>query len=164
MLVGLRCVYSLQFQRGMLLDIFRSLIDIIQMQMGWLEPMQRECNATSSEDMFLAGGDFDILDHFKLTDFMTFSPNDDAMDKLDEEDSNVIPALTYLVNVSINFYSSEHEAATDLAVWQSGELKKINQTISPSKKFFRIGTVEVNKHLPGYLDLCQQLDTFLFCF
>lgn len=95
---------------------------------------------------------------------MTFSPNDDAMDKLDEEDSNMIPALTYLVNVSINFYSSEHEAATDLAVWQSGELKKINQTISPSKKFFRIGTVEVNKHLSGYLELCQQLDTLLFCF
>lgn len=130
----------MQFQRALLLDIFRALIDIRQTKMEWLEPIQTECNDTT--DMVLEERDnFDILDHFRVTDFMTFNtePNSNNF----EEHFDVVPPLTYRINVSISFYSSEHEAVTDLATYQNEEFKKINQTLSPAKRFFRIGTVEV---------------------
>ncbi|XP_019892403.2 glutamate receptor ionotropic, kainate 1 [Musca domestica] len=132
------CQSGFTFQRALLLEIFRALIDIRQSR--WLEPILMDCNVTTSETMEYLK-DFDILDHFKLNDFMTFSPVNPE-NTFDDERPEMIPPLSYSVNVSINFYSSEHEAVTDLAVWQNGEMKKINHTISPAKRFFRIGTTE----------------------
>ncbi|XP_073830096.1 ionotropic receptor 8a [Musca autumnalis] len=134
------CQSGFTFQRAMLLQIFRALIDIRQDNVRWLEPIQIDCNVTISDDAVEYRNDFDILDHFKLNDFMTFS-SVSSMNKFQEEFESIAP-LIYNVNASITFYSSEHEAATDLATWQNGELKKINHTISPAKKFFRIGTTE----------------------
>ncbi|XP_061390133.1 uncharacterized protein LOC133325374 [Musca vetustissima] len=134
------CQSGFTFQRAMLLEIFRALIDIRQSNMGWLEPIQMDCNITDNELMEYHK-DFDILDHFKTNEFMTFSTIG-SQNKFDDEPDELIPPLTFVANVSITFYSSEHEAATDLAVWQNGELKKINHTISPAKRFFRIGTTE----------------------
>lgn len=109
--------------------------------MDWLEPMQNECNDTNTENDGIDLSNFQILDHLRLSDFMTFATTN-PLNQFDE-DGDTIPAITFTVNVSINFYSSEHEAVTDLAVWQNGQIKKINQTISPAKRFFRIGTTEV---------------------
>lgn len=124
----------------MLLDIFRSLIDIRQSNINWLQPLPMECNNTDYANA-LPDTSFEILDHFRLTNFMTFA----TVNQFNQFDEDVprIPPLTYVVNITITFYSSEHEAVTDLAVWQNGELKKQNQTISPAKRFFRIGTTEV---------------------
>lgn len=123
------------------MDIFRSLIDIRQSNLIWLKPTAIECNSTIEElDSVLSN--FEILDHFRLTNFMIFATTDPSANQF-EDDMDIIPPLTYNVNISMTFYSSEHDAVTDLAMWQNGELKKHNQTISPSKRFFRIGTTEV---------------------
>lgn len=49
--------------------------------------------------------------------------------------------LTYQINISISLYNSELKKP--MALWQDNELQKINETISPTKRFFRIGTTEV---------------------
>ncbi|KNC31398.1 hypothetical protein FF38_07217 [Lucilia cuprina] len=135
------CLSGFTLQRALLLDIFRSLIDIRQSNLEWLKPLNVECNATTSEetDQFVRPN-FDILDHFSVTNFMTFAtanPSNQFDDELD-----VIPPLTFNVNITITFYSSEHDAVTDLANWQNGELKKLIPAIPPAKRFFRIGTTE----------------------
>ncbi|XP_075156258.1 ionotropic receptor 8a isoform X1 [Haematobia irritans] len=137
------CQSGFTFQRALLLEIFRALIDINQNNHGILEPIKRDCSNASADSELnndAMQDDFNILDYFKLTNFMTFDTTG-TLNKFDD-DRDLIPPLTYMVNVSINFYSNEHEAATDLAVWQNGELKKLNETISPAKRFFRIGTAE----------------------
>lgn len=123
------------------MDIFRSLIDIRQSNLDWLKPLDLQCNSTSEESGHLIAN-FEILDNFRLTNFMSFASVNPSNQF--EEEEEVIPPLTFYVNMTITFYSSEHEAVTDLANWQNGELKKLNQTISPAKRFFRIGTTEVN--------------------
>ncbi|XP_037823012.1 glutamate receptor 1 [Lucilia sericata] len=135
------CLSGFTLQRALLLDIFRSLIDIRQSNLDWLKPLNVECNATTSEetDQFVPPN-FDILDHFSVTNFMTFATTNPANQFDDEVD--VIPPLTFNVNMTITFYSSEHDAVTDLANWQNGELKKLIPAIPPAKRFFRIGTTE----------------------
>uniref|UniRef100_A0A1A9UEK8 Ionotropic glutamate receptor C-terminal domain-containing protein n=1 Tax=Glossina austeni TaxID=7395 RepID=A0A1A9UEK8_GLOAU len=132
-----------KLQRALLLDIFRSLIAVRQSNLDWLEPILAECNETEHSDNseLEIRRNFDILDHFPLTNFMTLMTPDSPMQFEDEYDQ-IIPSLTFMVNISINFYSTAHEAVTDLAAWQNGELRKINETISPAKRFFRIGTAE----------------------
>ncbi|XP_065363023.1 ionotropic receptor 25a [Calliphora vicina] len=133
------CLSGFTLQRALLLEIFRSLIDIRQSNLDWLKPLAAECNSTSEEaDPFISN--FEILDHFRLTNFMSFATTN-ANNQFDDE-VEVIPPLTYNVNMTITFYSSEHDAVTDLADWQNGELKKRIPTINPSKRFFRIGTTE----------------------
>uniref|UniRef100_A0A1B0AQH3 Ionotropic glutamate receptor C-terminal domain-containing protein n=1 Tax=Glossina palpalis gambiensis TaxID=67801 RepID=A0A1B0AQH3_9MUSC len=137
------CLSGFNIQRALLLDIFRSLIDVRQSNLDWLEPILAECNETEHSDNneLEIRRNFDILDHFPLTNFMTLMTPDSSMQFEDEYDQ-IIPSLTFTVNISINFYSTAHEAVTDLAAWQNGELRKLNQTISPAKRFFRIGTAE----------------------
>ncbi|XP_013108762.2 ionotropic receptor 25a [Stomoxys calcitrans] len=137
------CQSGFTFQRALLLEIFRALIDITQKNFGWLEPMQRDCNGSYSSKELVEDNqyqEFDIIDHLKVTDFMIFSTANNP-NHLEDEVQLATP-LTFVVNVSINMYSNEHEAITDLAVWQNGELKRINQTLSPAKRFYRIGTAE----------------------
>lgn len=135
-------------QRAVLLETIRSLIDLRQLNLNWLEPIIQQCNETYDGITTT----FDLLDNLQLTDFLTINAPDNEDDQLnnevDDDDFDMgglspAPLLTYNINVSIGFYSTEHEAKTDLAMWQSGELKKINQTLTPTKRFFRIGTAEV---------------------
>ncbi|KAM7348105.1 ionotropic receptor 8a [Cochliomyia hominivorax] len=134
------CLSGFTLQRALLLDIFRSLIDIRQSNLDWLKPLSVECNSTHEKESNAIPSNFEIMDHFRLSNFMTYG-SANPMNQFEEE-MDVIPAISYTVNISMTFYSSEHEAVTDLAVWQNGEFKKINQTISPAKRFFRIGTTE----------------------
>lgn len=66
--------------------------------------------------------------------------NTESLTERTDEES--VPYLSFVANISAGYYSSEHEAKTDLAMWASGGLKLLNETISPTKRFFRIGTAE----------------------
>ncbi|XP_037938238.1 ionotropic receptor 25a isoform X2 [Teleopsis dalmanni] len=130
------CLSGFTIQRGLLLEIFRSLTYLKQYNMDWLNPLYIDCNETEVINPYK----LDLLTHLDLQYFLTFSTVPVVDNEILEE--FIPPMLTYNVNVSINFYSSEHEAVTDLALWQNGELRKINETISPAKRFFRIGMTE----------------------
>ncbi|XP_053946392.1 glutamate receptor ionotropic, kainate 2 [Anastrepha ludens] len=130
------CLSGFTFQRAMILEILRGLIEIKQTNMYWLQSFAMECNGTSPNLETPTG--FDILEQFPTSDFLHFTT--DVSFPKDEFDH--VPRLTYSPTININFYSSEHEAVTDLAIWENDELRKINQTISPPMRFFRIGTVE----------------------
>lgn len=128
-----------QFQRAIILEILRGLIEIKQRNVYWLQSYVMECNATSPNENATTG--FDILEQFPLSDFIYFTTDS----TFPEDELELLPRLTYSPTININLYSSEHETATELAIWQYGQLRKINQTLSPPRRFFRIGTVEVRR-------------------
>nr|AOE48114.1 putative ionotropic receptor IR10 [Scaeva pyrastri] len=70
--------------------------------------------------------EFDLKSEFKESKFLTINDN----------------LISYDLNMSISSFSNVPEDITNLALWQNGELKKINATINPAKRFFRIGTAE----------------------
>ncbi|XP_004536655.1 glutamate [NMDA] receptor subunit 1 [Ceratitis capitata] len=130
------CLKGFTFQGAILLEILRGLIEIKQRNVYWLQSYMMECNATSPNENATTG--FDILEQFPLSDFIYFTTDS----TFPEDELELLPRLTYSPTININLYSSEHETATELAIWQYGQLRKINQTLSPPRRFFRIGTVE----------------------
>nr|QKN21273.1 ionotropic receptor [Bactrocera dorsalis] len=130
------CLSGFSFQRAMILEILRGLIELKQANLYWLQSFVMECNATSPIENGTAG--LDILEQFPMSEFLDLTtdvtfPNDEF---------EHVPRLTYTPTININLYSSEHDAVTELAIWQNDNLRKINETISPPRRFFRIGTVE----------------------
>lgn len=132
----------LQFQRAMILEILRGLIELKQANLYWLQSFVMECNATSPNENGTSG--FNILEQFPMSEFLQFTTEV----TLPEDEFDHVPRLTYSPTININLYSTEHDALTELAIWQNDNLRKINETISPPRRFFRIGTVEVCRSFP----------------
>jgi len=104
-----------------------------------LKNINVDCNKTESVNQELRKRKLDFLKKIDFNEFIRIS----FMESKENVAEN-FPVLSYSLNVDINVYSNKHEDVTDLANWRDGELKKINATITPAKRFFRIGVVEVN--------------------
>ncbi|KAH8235493.1 hypothetical protein KR032_001672, partial [Drosophila birchii] len=140
----LYCGSGFTMQRGMLLNVIRSLIETAQGIRP--EVVYQDCNATDS-DFSAEKGDPTAeaeptwLDYVHWSNFLTYAtPVQHLLDKT----HSPVPSLSYAINISAGYYSSEHEAKTDLAAWSSSgsRLRLLNETISPARRFFRIGTAE----------------------
>ncbi|XP_002133910.2 uncharacterized protein Ir8a [Drosophila pseudoobscura] len=155
----LYCGSGFTMQRAMLLNVLRSLINAAQMSPEMPQPIYVECNgtssssttATSSTELATAEPELEAgswLNWVQWSNFLTFAPPVDRYpDELEagQPTEVVLPALTFAVNISAGYYSSEHEAKTDLAMWSTlggGTLRLLNETLSPARRFFRIGTAE----------------------
>ncbi|XP_034670345.1 uncharacterized protein LOC117902874 [Drosophila subobscura] len=153
----LYCGSGFTLQRAMLLNVLRSLINAAQVSPEMPLPIYVECNGTSSESTELATAEpvaeteaapGSWLDWVHWSNFLTFAAGVERYpDELEagQPTAVVLPALTFAVNISAGYYSSEHEAKTDLAVWSTlggGTLRLLNETVSPARRFFRIGTAE----------------------
>ncbi|XP_060664083.1 ionotropic receptor 25a [Drosophila nasuta] len=142
------CTSGFTLQRGLLLDIIRSLIDAAQVSYKFPQPVYMDCNASAevTEDE-----ENPWMENVHWSNFIGFTPPSDEFntqriqqqqqpqheqEMLEEEE------LTFVANISAGYYSNEHEAKTDLAIWSAGQLRLLNETISPSRRFFRVGTAE----------------------
>ncbi|XP_022208624.2 uncharacterized protein LOC111065005 [Drosophila obscura] len=167
----LYCGSGFTLQRAMLLNVLRSLINAAQVSPEMPQPIYVECNGTSSDaslELVTAEPELEPqtqpqpqlesqtetespgswLDWVHWSNFLTFAPPEERYpDELEpgQPTAVVLPALTFAANISAGYYSSEHEAKTDLAVWSTlggGTLRLLNETVSPARRFFRIGTAE----------------------
>jgi len=126
----------------MLLNVLRSLINAAQVSHLYPAAIYRDCNATasSSEVGDPLEDDYNWLDMVHWSNFLTYAS---PPPRVQDPSQSPVPGLTFAVNISAGYYSSEHEAKTDLAAWSSvAEMRLLNETISPAKRFFRIGTAE----------------------
>ncbi|XP_016937160.2 glutamate receptor ionotropic, kainate 3 isoform X1 [Drosophila suzukii] len=138
----LYCGSGFTMQRAMLLNVLRSLINAAQVSHLYPAAIYRDCNATasSSEVGDPLEDDYNWLDMVHWSNFLTYAS---PPPRVQDPSQSPVPGLTFAVNISAGYYSSEHEAKTDLAAWSSvAEMRLLNETISPAKRFFRIGTAE----------------------
>ncbi|KAH8272725.1 hypothetical protein KR026_006521, partial [Drosophila bipectinata] len=136
----LYCGSGFTIQRGMLLNVLRSLIDAAQVSPEFPAPVFQECNATGSSSEVKEGTEASWLDLVHWSNFLAYAV---PAERFSEDSPESQPGLSFAINISAGYYSSEHEAKTDLAAWSSvGTLRLLNETISPARRFFRIGTAE----------------------
>lgn len=91
-----------------------------------------------------------ILEYLEnSSDFLKLYSMNSMIAYNDNYDDVGTPLLSYQLNISISIYNSgmgnNNNNNNSMAIWQNNKLRKINETISPSKRFFRIGTAEVRK-------------------
>ncbi|KAH8303954.1 hypothetical protein KR044_005605, partial [Drosophila immigrans] len=142
----LYCTSGFTMQRGLLLDILRSLIDAALVSNKFPEPIYKDCNVSASAEVTDATEDNPWMENVHWSNFIGYAPptvatqpeqpQPEQQQLMDDE------ALTFVANISAGYYSNEHEAKTDLAIWAAGQLRLLNETISPSRRFFRVGTAE----------------------
>ncbi|EDW00137.1 ionotropic receptor 25a [Drosophila grimshawi] len=130
----LYCGSGFTLQRGLLLDVIRSLIDAALVSQPFPQPVHLDCN-TSSEVTNAIETNSIWFQNVQWSNFVGYAPEQ-------ANDEEPVTKLTFVANISAGYYSSEHEAKTDLATWLSGELRLVNETISPTRRFYRIGTAE----------------------
>ncbi|XP_017114553.1 uncharacterized protein LOC108137406 [Drosophila elegans] len=141
----LYCGSGFTMQRAMLLNVLRSLINAAQLSPVYPSASYHDCNATASSAEVGEGGaleeDHNWLDMVHWSNFLTYAT---PVQHYQDSSQSPVPGLSFAVNISAGYYSSEHEAKTDLAAWSSvaGEMRLLNETISPARRFFRIGTAE----------------------
>ncbi|XP_017063976.1 glutamate receptor ionotropic, kainate 3 [Drosophila eugracilis] len=139
----LYCGSGFTMQRAMLLNVLRSLINAAQVTPVYPNPIYQDCNATALSSEVtepIVEDDYNWLDMVHWSNFLTYASP--AL-RFDDQNQSPVPGLTFAVNISAGYYSSEHEAKTDLAAWSSvAEMRLLNETISPARRFFRIGTAE----------------------
>ncbi|KAH8274226.1 hypothetical protein KR018_009078, partial [Drosophila ironensis] len=142
----LYCGSGFTMQRGMLLNVLRSLINAATMSPVFPAPIYQDCNVTGSSgeageaDEASAAADSSWLDLVHWSNFLAYA---EPLDRYPEDFPDPVPGLSFAINISAGYYSSEHEAKTDLAAWSSvGQLRLLNETLSPARRFFRIGTAE----------------------
>ncbi|XP_055844793.1 glutamate receptor ionotropic, kainate 3 [Episyrphus balteatus] len=114
------CASELKIQKAILLEIMKSIQKFSE------ATDMKEIEKFSCYKSIPYLTDFDFKPQLKLSKFLTLENN----------------LLSYDLNMSINTFSNDPETKTNVAIWQAGELKKINATISSAKRFFRIGTAE----------------------
>lgn len=96
-----------------------------------------------------------LSNNMKLEDYIqrfsrfirVVSEKEEINSNLDSNNINSIITLSYQINVTISIYKLEMDNEP-MAIWQNNQLRKINETISPTKRFFRIGTSEVSFSYP----------------
>ncbi|XP_046867079.1 glutamate receptor ionotropic, kainate 2 [Drosophila willistoni] len=148
----LYCGSGFTLQRALLLDILRGLIGAVQISPSYPEPIYMDCN-TSAEvndrQDANAQDSAEWLEYVHWSNFITYATplgysfDDDSLKYEDGDNANTMQSLSFAINISAGYYSSEHEAKTDLARLSSvGEILLLNETISPARRFFRIGTAE----------------------
>ncbi|KAH8408870.1 hypothetical protein KR009_002908, partial [Drosophila setifemur] len=147
----LYCGSGFTMQRAMLLNVLRSLIDAAQVSPEFPAAIYQDCNATASSSSSSSPASGELGDQgtysasawLDLVHWSNFLAYAKPSDRFPTDLPEAIPRLSFAVNISAGYYSSEHEAKTDLAAWSSiGELRLLNETISPARRFFRIGTAE----------------------
>ncbi|XP_064555995.1 uncharacterized protein Ir8a [Drosophila montana] len=141
----LYCGSGFTLHRGLLLDVLRSLIYAAQVSQSFPQPVYLDCNA-SAEVTSAETANSLWMENVHWSNFVGYMPSSEEPYKSETlaevAEEEPVPNLSFVANISIGYYSSEHEAKTDLAVWGAGELRLLNETISPSRRFFRIGTAE----------------------
>ncbi|KAH8386835.1 hypothetical protein KR093_002841, partial [Drosophila rubida] len=140
------CTSGFTLQRGLLLDVIRSLVDAALVSEKFPQPVHTECNASAE----VSDKTRDVnpwMDNVHWSNFVGYaSPSEEsaAPPALQQSEQQQLEEelLTFVANISAGYYSNEHEAKTDLAIWSMGQLRLLNETISPSRRFFRVGTAE----------------------
>lgn len=140
-------------QRGLLLDVLRSLINAAAVAPQFPQPVMMACNGSAET----SDGDIKWMERVDWSNFVGYVQSAEMMMGGGGESepqqkmllSNELPAeedavhhLTFVANISAGYYSNEHEAKTELAIWSAGQLRLLNETISGARRFFRIGTAE----------------------
>ncbi|XP_017869287.1 PREDICTED: uncharacterized protein LOC108617928 [Drosophila arizonae] len=139
----LYCGSGFTLQRALLLSVLRSLIDSAEMSPEFPEPVYLNCSSSIEAN---SGAAAKSLENVHWSNFVGYVPSSEdpytTEAQIEASDEESVPHLTFVANISAGYYSSEHEAKTDLAIWVSGTLRLLNETISPTRRFFRIGTAE----------------------
>ncbi|KAM8720711.1 hypothetical protein ACLKA7_006707 [Drosophila subpalustris] len=150
----LYCGSGFTLQRALLLDIIRSLIDGAYANRDFPEPVYLDCNASTEVGTEPRIDHSLWMENVHWSNFVSGVPalseesepqerNQKEMEQEQQpEEEEGEELLTFVANISAGYYSNEHEAKTDLAVWTAGQMRLLNETISPSRRFFRIGTAE----------------------
>ncbi|XP_033150369.1 LOW QUALITY PROTEIN: ionotropic receptor 25a [Drosophila busckii] len=138
----LYCGSGFTLQRALLLDVLRSLIDAAQVSPEFPGGTFLECNGTESNTQDDDSAELYVqwLNNVHWSNFVEQQMQTQQLEQGQEPIE--IPFLNFVANISAGYYSNEHEAKTDLAMWGARELRLLNETISPARRFFRIGTAE----------------------
>ncbi|KAH8418908.1 hypothetical protein KR222_003807, partial [Zaprionus bogoriensis] len=149
----LYCASGFTLQRGLLIDVLRSVIDAAHYSAKFPKPVNVECNVSSVGTD--AGEASMWMENVHWSSFVSYVPDSEihsqneqqpqkliASEQQQAEEESATHHLTFVANISVGYYSNEHEAKTELAVWSAGQLRLLNETVSPGRRFFRIGTAE----------------------
>lgn len=147
--------YNIQIRRAFILELLRQLSNLRQSNDENLLNVQQYSNCENGIIKNNITVEEKLTNNMKLEDYIerfsrfirVVSEKEEMNSNIDSNNINSIITLSYQINVTISIYKLEMDNEP-MAIWQNNQLRKINETISPTKRFFRIGTSEVSFSYP----------------